>query len=97
MRTFSPGSIRGKEETKVIPPRKKPKDISEYKEFQKLLEGLDRVKKVLPSDHRSINRSMLQLHHLLKRSSREGGPYELAKISQAYFTLVTLAKLLYRD
>ena len=73
-----------KEDIKTYIMRRKLKDITEYREFQNLLEGLDKIKKILPSDHRPINRNMLQLHHLLKKSVRENDPYDLSKISRAY-------------
>ncbi len=70
-----------REEQKAL--YKPEKDLIEYKEFQTMLEGLDRIERVLPPDHRSINRNLLQLHHLLQKFVADSGPYDQIKISNA--------------
>ena len=72
-----------KEELKQYATGTQPKHLAEYKEFQELIEGLDVVRRVLPPDHRSINRNLYQLHHLLKKAVQETDK-DRPKEAQAY-------------
>jgi hypothetical protein len=72
-----------KEDVRGASQGSQPKHLAEYKEFQDLLEGLDTVRRLLPPDHRSITRNLVQLHHLLKKTVQDGEK-DRSKEAQAY-------------